>query len=216
MVRFWFLLCIAAFLLAGNGSKSPATAQTAANTSTAPVYTADGKLVFPAKYREWIYLTSGIDMSYSPNAMPGHSMFDNVFVNPEAYRAFLQTGTWPDKTLLVLEVRGAGSKGSINKSGHFQTSNLMGREVHVKDELRFPGKWAFFGFDNDSPSKQIPTGADCYSCHEQHAAVDTTFVQFYPTLLEIAKQKKTLSPSYLKDEGGESAKETDAKTKYQP
>lgn len=59
-------------------------------------------------------------------------------------------------------------------------------------------------------------GADCYSCHEQHAAVDTTFVQFYPTLLEIAKQKKTLSPSYLKDEGGESAKEIDAKTKYQP
>jgi hypothetical protein len=200
MKRFSLLLCLSAILLAQDSSKTPV------NTSTVPVYTADGKLVFPANYREWIYLTSGLDMSYSPNAMAGHSMFDNVFVNPEAYRAFLQTGTWPDKTLLVLEARGAGSNASINKSGHFQTSNLMGREVHVKDESRFPGKWAFFGFGEDSPSKQIPTSADCYSCHEQHAAVDTTFVQFYPTLLEIAKLEKTFSPNYLKDEAGSSAR----------
>jgi aspartate oxidase len=30
--------------------------------------------------------------------------------------------------------------------------------------------------------------------------VDTTFVQFYPTLLPIAKEKQTLSASYLKEE----------------
>jgi hypothetical protein len=30
---------------------------------------ADGSLLFPANYREWIYLTSGVDMSYSPRAM---------------------------------------------------------------------------------------------------------------------------------------------------
>ena len=41
---------------------------------------------------------------------------------------------------------------------------------------------------------------DCYSCHEQHGAVDTTFVQFYPTLIELAKQKGTLSPSYKAEE----------------
>jgi hypothetical protein len=29
--------------------------------------------------------------------------------------------------------------------------------------------------------------------------VDTTFVQFYPTLLPIAQAKGTLSASYLKD-----------------
>jgi hypothetical protein len=132
-----------------------------------------------------------------------HSMFDNVFVNPEAYRAFVATGTWPDKTMLVLEARMAGSKGSINKTGHYQTGEVMAREVHVKDAARFPGKWAFFGFDSDQPSKQIPTSADCYSCHEQHAAVDTTFVQFYPTLLEIAKAKGTLSAAYQKDEAAQ-------------
>jgi hypothetical protein len=177
------------------------------SSTQTPTYTEDGRLLFPANYREWVYLTSGIDMSYSPNAMGmDHSMFDNVFVNPDAYKAFLQTGTWPDKTMLVLEVRVAGSNASINKSGHYQTSDTMGREVHVKDESRFAGKWAFFGFETDGPSKQVPKEASCYSCHEQHAAVDTTFVQFYPTLIELAKKKGTLSPNYLKDEAANAKK----------
>ncbi len=33
--------------------------------------------------------------------------------------------------------------------------------------------------------------------------MDTTFVQFYPTLLPVAKAKGTLSKEYLKDEAGE-------------
>lgn len=174
--------------------------ESATPASSGPEYTADGHMKLPENYREWIYLTSGVDMSYSPSAMAmDHSMFDNVFVNPEAYRSFLQTGTWPDKTMLVLEVRKAGSHASINKAGHFQTTELMGIEVHVKDEGRFPGKWAFFGFDDSKTAKMVPTEAACYSCHSAHAAVDTTFVQFYPTLLPIAKSKGTLSSSYVKE-----------------
>jgi len=46
----------------------------------------------------------------------------------------------------------------------------------------------------------FPTEMECYSCHAQHTAVDTTFVQFYPTLIEIAKKKGTLSAAYLKEE----------------
>jgi len=171
--------------------------------STAPAYTTNGELLPPTNYREWIYLTSGVDMSYSPKApgMQSHSSFDNVFVNPAAYRSFLATGTWPDKTILVLEVREAKSKGSINQHGQFQGTQLMGFEVHVKDETQFPGKWAFFDFDSpDKNGTLIPQGAPCYSCHAAHAAVDTTFVQFYPTLLPIAEVKKTLSAAYLKDE----------------
>jgi len=207
-MRACILLCLAFLFPAQYGLKTAPSQKSENNSPTqAPTFTADGSLLFPSNYREWIYLTSGVDMSYSPTAMAmDHSMFDNVFVNPDAYKAFLQTGTWPDKTMLVLEVRVAGSKASINKSGRYQTTELMGREVHVKDESRFPGKWAFFGFDGDGPGKQVPKEAACYSCHEQHAAVDTTFVQFYPTLIEIAKQKNTLSANYLKDEAGDAKK----------
>lgn len=208
-MRGWMVASALLVLLA---SASLIVAADSTSSSEAPTYTADGKMLFPANYRQWIYLTSGVDMSYNPNPMNmGHSVFDNVFVNPDAYKSFLQTGTWPDKTMLVLEVRKAGDKASINKSGHFQTAELMGREVHVRDDARFEGKWAFFGFDTDEPSKMVPKEAACYSCHQAHAAVDTTFVQFYPTLIGIAKDKGTLSANYLKDEQAASAAQKDGK-----
>jgi len=171
--------------------------------SDAPAYTTNGALLVPANYRDWTYLTTGIDMSYTPKApgMQDHSTFDNLFVNPAAYRSFLDTGTWPDKTVMVLEARDARSKGSINQSGHFQAGGVMDLEFHVKDEARFPGKWAFFSGDPATGNgRLIPQTADCYTCHAAHAAVDTTFVQFYPTLLPIAQKKGTLSAEFLKDE----------------
>jgi hypothetical protein len=201
MKRSWILIALAV-LAATLAAMTPQASSNKDSSANSPVYTTDGNLKFPQNYREWIYVTSGVDMSYSPNMAMDHSMFDNVFVNPEAYKAFLQTGTWPDKTMLVLEGRVAGIKGSINKSGHFQTGEVMGREVHVKDEARFPGKWAFFNAEDGVTGKLLPREMDCYSCHEQHGAVDTTFVQFYPTLLEIAKKKNTLSATYLKEEAG--------------
>jgi len=173
-----------------------------AASHSAPAYAPNGDMLPPSNYREWIYLTSGFDMSYSPKASTdgGMSMFDNVFVNPEAYRSFLSTGTWPDKTVMVLEGRGAQSKGSINQRGHFQAVDVMDIEVHVKDEAHFPGKWAFFSFDSLSKNGTlVPQDAPCYKCHAEHAAVDTTFVQFYPTLLPIAQAKHTLSAAYLKE-----------------
>jgi len=167
---------------------------------SAPDYATDGQLRLPENYRGWVYLTTGFDMSYNPGLMNmDHHMFDNVFVNPEAYKAFVETGTWPDKTMLVLEARKAEGKGSINQKGNYQSTEIMGLEVHIKDESRFPGKWAFFGFGDSKTAKMIPTTADCYSCHADHGAVDTTFVQFYPTLLPIARSKGTLSASYQKE-----------------
>jgi len=177
------------------------TSTVKASPRSTPAYAANGDMLPPANYREWIYLTSGIDMSYSEEAMKvDHSTFDNVFVNPEAYRSFLATGTWPDKTVMVLESRAARNRGSINKRGHYQDVKLNAIEVHVKDEARFPGKWAFFSFENPEKNGTLfPQKATCYSCHAEHGAVDTTFVQFYPTLLPIAQKKGTLSAEYLKE-----------------
>jgi Cytochrome P460 len=192
--------CLLAAFCAFFNADEHSPAIVAAATDSAPSYAANGDMLQPTNYREWIYLSSGIDMSYFPNPT-GMTTFDNVFVNPDAYHSFVATGTWPDKTVLVLESRGAESKGSINQHGHFQSTSLMGIEVHVKDASRFPGGWAFFDFASPTANGKIfPPTADCYSCHREHAAVDTTFVQFYPTLLPIAQEKKTLSEAFLKDE----------------
>jgi hypothetical protein len=174
----------------------PGIAPPAAPASDAPTYTKEGDLNFSVNYREWVYLTSGIDMSYTATGATDHHMFDNVFVNPTSYRSFLATGTWPDKTIFILENRGAENPISINKRGHTQGAEVMGTEIHVKDN----GKWSFYDLpDNATVAKLIPPPASCYTCHEAHGAVNTTFVQFYPTLLPLATQKHTLSPAYLKE-----------------
>jgi hypothetical protein len=168
----------------------------------APQYTEDGQLVLPERYREWVFLSSGMGMTYGPLGAGRRfpRMFDNVFVNPEAYRSFLDTGHWPDKTVFVLEVRYAASHGSINKDGHFQT-DVSGVEALVRDEGRFEKKWGFFGFDTRGgqpahSGRPIPPDAGCLACHTANGAVDGTFVQFYPTLLEVAQKKGTLRSDF--------------------
>ena len=197
-----FLLAAACAFLAAH---RPSPSVVAAASDASPAYAASGDMLPPANYREWIYLSSGFGMSYTADPA-GMTMFDNVFVNSEAYRSFMATGTWPDKTVMVLESREARDKGSINLHGDFQGTSLMGLSVHVKDVARYPGGWAFFNFASPTANgKLFPPVAACYSCHQEHGAVDTTFVQFYPTLLPIARDKKTLSEAFLKEEAAQSS-----------
>jgi hypothetical protein len=163
-----------------------------AASTDGPQFTDGNQLMRPANYREWVWVTSGLEMSYSAEASGG---FDNVFVSPAAYRGFVQTGKWPEGTMFVVEERAALNKGSINKAGHYQ-GELHGLVAEVKDSSRFSGGWAFFKFGGAERAAALPKTERCYACHAQHGAVDNTFVQFYPTLLEIAKQKGTVKASY--------------------
>ena len=170
--------------------------------SDGPRFTAANELIRPADFREWIFVTSGLGMTYNepaaaPNTPPRAPSFTNVYVNPSSYRSFMKTGQWPDKTMFILEIRASQSEGSINKGGSFQ-GGVRIIEASVKDEARFPGKWAYFNFGPDMKERvaALPTTATCYACHSTHAAVDNTFVQFYPTLLEVAKEKGTLKASH--------------------
>jgi hypothetical protein len=162
-----------------------------------PQFTKDGKLIKPKDYREWIWVSSGLGMTYGPAdaGSERNPQFDNVFVSRTAYKSFLDTGKWPEKTMFVLEVRGAESKGSINNGGHYQGSDFR-LSAEVKDSSRFAslgsGGWQFFSLPaNGEPGDALPKSAGCIACHSKNGAVDNTFVQFYPTLLPIAKSKGT-------------------------
>ena len=157
-------------------------------------------MAVPADYRQWVFLTSSLDLNYDTASAPNQHMLDNVFVDPASYGAFLKTGTWPNKTILIKENRFAESAGTLSKRGQFQ-SEVKNLEIHIKDEARFPGNWAFFlSADGRAPATLKAQSESCYSCHQDHGAVDTTFVQFYPTLFAIAKEKGTLSADYLKND----------------
>ena len=183
-------LVIAALTIRVSHSQTPA-----ANVA-GPQFTADGKLVRPEGYRRWVFVSSGLGMSYTQRASYDMKMFTNVFVNPSSYDYFLAHGTWPDKTIFVLELYGSTSQGSINKHGNYQ-SGFMGLDVEVKDEKRFPDKWAYYGFNSNekAASPNTPGKNDCWQCHEQNAAVEHSFVQFYPELLKVAREKGTIKPT---------------------
>ncbi len=183
-------------LLAGALALRPGNSQMSAVQPASPQFTADGKLVRPEGYRRWVYVSSGYGMSYSQKADDSMVMFTNVFVNPSSYDYYLAHGNWPDKTLFVLELYGSTSQGSINKHGSYQ-SDFMGLDVEVKDEKRFADKWAYFGFDaaEKAASATSPSKNDCWKCHDQNAAVEHSFVQFYPELLKVAREKGTIKPT---------------------
>ena len=90
-------------------------------------FSAAGALQRPTDYREWVYLTSGLGMTYGPTQPNAGEprFFDNVFVNRESYKAFLQSGRWPEKTQFILEIRQSEQKASINNGG--QTQGEIGR-----------------------------------------------------------------------------------------
>jgi hypothetical protein len=155
--------------------------------SPKPQYDAKGNLRRPVDYRDWEFLSAGYGMNYSP-APGSHDLFTNVFVQRWAYDDFLKSGKWPERSMFVIDERDAESNGSINKKGHFQ-ADLMGLAVEVKDSTRHHHTWAYYGFEPTAKTAEAaPRSSACWSCHDQHAAVEHTFVQFYPTLKPVAKR----------------------------
>ncbi len=160
-----------------------------------PQFGEGNRLIRPEGYHEWVFVGSSLGMSYDEGKAHSHPPdFHNVYIQSEAYREFRSTGKFPDKTVLILEIVSAGGNASINKRGQFE-EQILGIEAAVKDEKRFPEKWAYFNFIG-AGGKQLaqcepfPKQA-CWSCHNQHGAVDNVFVQFYPVLREArAKSSK--------------------------
>jgi hypothetical protein len=90
----------------------------------------------------------------------------------------------------------------------------------VKD-ARFPDGWAFYNFRlkpeatpglKPEAARGLEPGAaamadsvaplagqdvaSCIECHTKNTAVERTFVQVYPTLLEVARARGTVKPGF--------------------
>jgi hypothetical protein len=170
--------------------------------TTRPEYNEKGELLAPRGFRAWVFAGADNSPEYRDGlpesarrerprherAKPGS--FHNIYINPEAYRSFLETGKFPDPTILVMEVFRAeheDAKGVL-QGGEFE-GKRTGFEVAVKDRNRPGGgvPWAYYAFDLDEKAKpsrpaRAKPDASCYQCHLKHASVDNVWVQFYPAL----------------------------------
>ncbi|HEY2108807.1 MAG TPA: cytochrome P460 family protein [Candidatus Acidoferrales bacterium] len=203
----WFTVAAVCLSLSLLVAASRAKTQSSGSGKTdRPELNGNKELIRPENYRAWVFLSAGYGMTYSTG---GNPQFTNVFVPQWAYREFMGSGRWPEQTMFVVEERSAQSKGSINKDGHFQT-DLTGIAVEIKD-ARLPDTWGYFVFDESSKTAQMNSKGGCFSCHDAHAAVERTFVQFYPTLKPVAKKFGTYNQERENVEGATAAPSAPAK-----
>lgn len=195
-----FLVMFLAGVCSASFAESPVL-----ETMVKPAYTEDGKLVLPEGYRSWVFVGSSLGLSYSSGKPEGPGVFHHVYIQPEAYSHYAETGEFPEKTILVMENYSAGSKenntakGSVegeqefeNLHGHFEDKRV-GVEVALKDGAQFEDGWAYFNFSSrDGLRNTAPAfpKAVCWDCHKQHAADDNVFIQFYPVLREHYEARK--------------------------
>jgi hypothetical protein len=167
-----------------------------------PKYTKDKEMILPSDYHTWVFVGSDLGLKYSSGlaeaAPPDRTRhvddeygdFHNIYIDRAAYDHFLKTKTFPDPTVLIMEVFRAEKKdaGAILKGGQFQGKRIS-LEAAVKDSRRPGGgvSWAYYIFQDGqtaAPNRSAPAMPDaaCYDCHKKHASLDNVWVQFYPML----------------------------------
>jgi hypothetical protein len=195
LVLIFVVLCSLFFSASLLESKTTAQSnKTASPASEKPAAVFEDKdtLLRPEGYREWVFVGSSTGLNYMPNPAPSSANsatdFKNVYINPAAYREFTRTGKFPEGTVMVLEIASAANKNEPGLQGSYG-DKYIALEASVKDSKRFSGGWAYFGFTGMdgktlTKAKPFPDSA-CQSCHQQKAATDLVFTQFYPVLNSI-------------------------------
>ncbi len=141
-------------------------------------------LILPGDIDEWVFLGSSLGMGYSQAEFDSDSpgMFQIARMEPNAYRAFRETGEFVDGTMIALHFFGSENKISINRAG-FVMGGQHFMEIHYKDSKRFPDGFNFYTFDNDDTvAAEMPLPNECVTCHKKDGAYDGVFVQFYPVI----------------------------------
>ncbi len=153
-----------------------------------PSFNAEGELIRPDfRFREWVYIGTPLTPNeLNPPEAP-FPEFHNVYIHPDDFDHWKNTGTFPDGTVIAKELVLVGSKQAVSGTGYFM-GEYTGLEITIKDSKRFgdePGNWAYFSFGHSYPladsAKPFPTEA-CNICHETSAADDFVFTQYYPVL----------------------------------
>jgi hypothetical protein len=191
------LCAVAAGLLASiaivAGVATKARAQS--GPSWGPEWTSAGELILPSGFHQWVFLGSPL----TPHALNGGNApfpeYHNVYVRPEAFAAYRESGQWPEGTIMLKELQltrpatnADGSSVEVSGRGYFPAA-LNGIDISVKDSKRFKDTdgWGFFNFGHHAPPYEKTAAAQpaqaCAGCHMSNAT-NMVFSKFYAPILD--------------------------------
>ncbi|MFT5894834.1 MAG: hypothetical protein ACI8VW_001706 [bacterium] len=149
----------------------------------------DGELIRPTGFREWIYVGTPVTPNELNNGKAAFPEHHNVYIDPESWAHWKDTGAFRDQTILIKELVSVGSKIAVSGNGYFQ-GDYIGLEATIKSKEHFPdepGNWAYYSFSSPDHKTLTETAtafpaASCNACHAAAAADDFVFTQYYPVL----------------------------------
>lgn len=194
--RFVTRSIVAAALVASIGIAAGAalTARADSSPSWGPKWTAEGELVLPSDYHQWVFLGAPLTPHALNNGKAGFPEFHNVYVQREPLEIYRRTGEWPEGTTMLKELQltlpGENPDGSrVEPSGRgYFPGKLNGIDISVKDSTRFKDTngWGFVNYGHNAPpypktAAVLPTEA-CAECHIANAT-NMVFSKFYAPIL---------------------------------
>jgi hypothetical protein len=183
---------VAAMLLGGAGSTDSLADSM---PSRGPKWTKNGELQLPTDYHGWVFLGAPLTPNALNNGQAGFPEYHNVYIHPDAFKVYRETGQFPEGTVLLKELQltlpGAHEDGSrVEASGRgFFPAARNGIDICVKDSKRFKETdgWGFFNFGHHAPPYAKTAAAapkeDCAGCHMANAD-NMVFRKFYSPILE--------------------------------
>jgi hypothetical protein len=158
-----------------------------------PEYTADGDLILPKNFEEWVYVGSPLTPNALNNGMANFPEFHNVYIEPGSYEIYKKTHEFPEGTIFFKELQLTlpgqepdGSRTEPSGKGYFP-GHLNGADVTVKDTKRYAasGGWGYYNFNHHepkAPTAKLKPKDECAFCHIASAKKDEVWTQFYPRL----------------------------------
>jgi len=167
-----------------------------------PQWTAQGELVQPKDFRQWIFIGSPMTPHGLNDGKANFPEFHNVYVQPSAFKLYRKTGTWPEGTMMVKELQLVqpaqfpdGSRTEVSGRGYFP-AGVAGLDIAVKDSSRFKESknWGYFNYGHHAPpylraAAAAPVAA-CAGCHMANAHEDMVYIKFYKSILDPLPVKK--------------------------
>lgn len=200
-LRQWKSRRIAGILLASLvcsavvGIKSTGTVQAASMPDWGPQWTRDGQLKLPQGFHSWVFLGAPLTPHALNNGKAGFPEYHNVYIQPEAYQAYRETGEFPEGTILLKElqltlpaIHDDGSRVEASGRGYFP-GTMNGVDISVKDSRRFSDTngWGFFNFGHHAPpyakTAAVQSKDACADCHEANGT-NMVFSKFYTPVLD--------------------------------